>query len=104
MEEKHTQTVKHVVTETDGTNLMQGLLEVLPLLVFLGVLGGGWFNLQGQVIELRARYESSTETTRESLSDMKDDIRENTALLRQLLQDSNRNRSPEANQRPVKAP
>lgn len=90
-------------TETDGTTLMQGLLEVLPLLVFLGVLGGGWFNLQGQVIELRARYESSTETTRESLSDMKDDIKENTALLRQLLQDNHRNRPSEATERPVKA-
>lgn len=99
MEDKQIQTG----TETDGTNLMQGLLEVLPLLVFLGVLSGGWFNLQGQVIELRARYESSTETTRESLSDMKDDIKENTALLRQLLQDNHRNRSPEATERPVKA-
>jgi hypothetical protein len=99
MDDKQT----HTVTETDGTNLMQGLLEVIPLLVFLGVLGGGWFNLQGQVIELRARYESSTGTTRESLSDMKDDIKENTALLRQLLQDNHRNRSPEAIERPVKA-
>lgn len=72
--------------ESAGYDLMKGTLELIPLMVFIGVCVTAWFNLQGQVIELRARYEASTSSTREALSDVKDDIKENTQLLRQLLQ------------------
>jgi hypothetical protein len=76
--------------DSEGYNLLQGMVEVLPLLMLLGSVGGTWFNLQSQVTELRARYESSTGATKDALSDMKDDLKENTVLLRQLLRDNNR--------------
>ena len=73
--------------DSEGTNLLQGVMQLLPVLTLVVTTLGAWFNLQGQVNDLRTRYESSTAVTKESLSDMKTDIRENSVLLRQLLQD-----------------
>jgi hypothetical protein len=72
--------------ESPGYDLLKGTLEVLPLLMFIGVAFTAWFTLQGQVIELRARYEASTSSTREALADVKSDIKENTELLRRVLE------------------
>jgi hypothetical protein len=68
----------------EGYDLIRGLLEILPLLAFMAVGFTAWFNLQGQLIELRAKYESSTNTTKETLSALKEDVRETNVLLRQL--------------------
>lgn len=76
--------------DSDGYNLLQGIVEVMPLITLICLAGGAWFNLQGQVTELRAKYESSTGATKEALADVKEDIKENTVLLRQLLRENNR--------------
>jgi hypothetical protein len=80
-------------TDTDGTNLVQGLIEVLPILTVIIGVAAGWFNLQGQVIDLRARYEASTASSREAIVDMRNDIKETNTLIRQLLQQE-REREP----------
>lgn len=88
--------------EDEGTDLLRGVMDVLPLLAFIGVAGGAWFSLQGQVIDLKARYELSTTSTQESLKDVKDELKENNKLLRELLSTQhNTNVSSKATQRPV---
>lgn len=90
--------------DSAGYDLLKGTLEVLPLLMFIGVAFTAWFTLQGQVIELRARYEASTSSTREALADVKSDIKENTELLRRVLEkdtDTSARTSREASRSPV---
>lgn len=71
--------------DSDSTNLLQGLTDLVPVitLILLGI--GGYTSLQGQVIELRAKYEASTSSTREALQDIRNDVKENSTLLREIL-------------------
>ena len=88
--------------DDEGTDLLRGVMDVLPLLAFIGVACGAWFSLKGQVIDLKARYELSTTSTQESLKDVKDELKENNKLLRELLSTQhNANVSSKATQRPV---
>lgn len=80
-------------TDSDGTNLVQGFIEVLPILTVITGAAAAWFNLQGQLIDLRARYEASTASSREAIVDMRSDIKETNTLIRQLLQQE-RDREP----------
>ena len=78
--------------ETLGSNGIIGeVIKVIPFVSVVVLSCGAFFNLQGQVIELRARYESSTSTTKEALSDIKDDIKETNVLVRRLLDRSSLN-------------
>jgi hypothetical protein len=73
--------------ESDGSNLMQGLIEVLPVLSVLTGVAAAWFNLQGQLIDLRARYEASTVTSKDAIADIRSDIKETNKLIREMLAD-----------------
>jgi uncharacterized membrane protein len=77
--------------ESDGTNLIQGIIELLPVLSIAVMMSGAWLNMQSQITDLRARYEATTDSTRQSLADMKGDIQENSELLRQLLRETHNN-------------
>ena len=77
----------HNNNDSDGINLIQGIMQLLPVLTLVSTTLGAWFSLQAQVNDLRTRYETSTVVTKESLAEMKNDIKDSTALLRQLLQE-----------------
>lgn len=77
--------------DTNGDVLIKGFIDVLPILLFIGVATSSWFNLQSQIIDLRARYDASTATTKDALLDLKLDVKENTVLVRELLKDKNNN-------------
>lgn len=83
-----TDTREHTVIEKEtvgDSGLVGEVIKVIPFVSVVVLSCGAFFNLQGQVIELRARYESSTSTTKEALSDIKDDIKETNVLVRRLL-------------------
>lgn len=80
--------------ETLGDNgIVNEFIKVIPFLSFIVLSCGAFFNLQGQVIELRARYEASATTSKEALADIRDDIKETNVLVRRLL-DRNMNDQP----------
>jgi hypothetical protein len=81
-------TREHTVIEKETTNdngIVGEFIKVAPFISFVVLSCATFFNLQGQVIELRARYEASTSTTKESLADIRDDIKETNSLVRRLL-------------------
>ena len=87
---EHTVIEKETLGE-DG--LVSEFVKIIPFLSFIVLSCGAYFNLQGQLIELRARYESSTLTSKEALADIRDDIKETNTLVRRLLdRDVNNNR------------
>jgi hypothetical protein len=78
--------------ESEGTNLVQGFMEVIPVLTVIAGMGAAWFNLQGQLIELRARYEAYTVTSREAIVDLREDIKDTNKLLREMVQQQQQSR------------
>jgi hypothetical protein len=67
------------------TSLLAAVKGLLPIVLVVITGTSQYFTLQGQVIELRAKYEASTSNTRDALEDVKDDLRETNTLLRDLL-------------------
>jgi hypothetical protein len=67
------------------TSLLAAVKGLLPIVLVVITGTSQYFTLQGQVIELRAKYEASTSNTRDALEDVKNDLRETNTLLRDLL-------------------
>jgi hypothetical protein len=79
-------------TTSNNQNILAIIKGAIPLVLLIITGTAQYFNLQGQVIELRARYEASTSTTKEAVDSLKADIRETNSLLRDIVRkDDQRN-------------
>lgn len=59
-------------------------LQWVPV-ICLALTGiAGHYNLQSQVVDLKARYESTNQFTREALQDIRRELNEQNELLREL--------------------
>lgn len=59
-------------------------LQWVPV-ICLALTGiAGHYNLQSQVVDLKARYESTNQYTREALQDIRRELNEQNELLREL--------------------
>lgn len=74
----------HTTTPTDNT-LMSAIKGAIPIVLFIVTATSQYFTLQGQIIELRAKYEASTSTTKDSIDGLKSDVRETNNLLRDVI-------------------
>ena len=81
--------------ESDSANLLQGLTDLVPVITLIIMGIAGYTALQGQVIELRAKYEASTSSTREALQDIRNDVKENSTLLREILTGRDKDSTPQ---------
>jgi len=67
------------------TTLVTAIKSAIPIVLLIVTATSQYFTLQGQVIELRAKYEASTSTTKEAIDGLRNDIRETNGLLRDVI-------------------
>lgn len=74
----------HTTTPTDNT-LMSAIKGAIPIVLLIITATSQYFTLQGQIIELRAKYEASTSTTKDAIDELKSNVRETNNLLRDVI-------------------
>lgn len=72
-------------TDTTTSSLITSVKGAIPIVLLIITGTSQYFNLQSQVIELRAKYEASSSTTKEAIDELKDDVRETNVLLRNVI-------------------
>lgn len=77
-------------TQPESPSLLSSIKGALPIVLLIITATSQYFTLQGQIIELRAKYESSSSTTKEAIDALKSDVRETNNLLRDVIRETER--------------